>query len=62
MNKQRAKEIAASPVMANVTCDGIPVYIQHIDDDNDMARIYPLDQPDQEMSVPVASLREHGEY
>ncbi|QDS32739.1 H-type small acid-soluble spore protein [Brevibacillus brevis] len=62
MNKQRAKEIATSPIMANVTCDGIPVYIQHIDDDNDMARIYPLNQPDQEMSVPVTSLREHGEY
>jgi small acid-soluble spore protein H (minor) len=59
MNKQRAKEIAASPVMANVTCDGIPVYIQHVDEESEMARIYPLDQPENEQSVPVDSLREH---
>lgn len=59
MNKQRAKEIAASPVMANVTCDGIPVYIQHVDEEADLARIYPLDQPENEMSVPVNSLIEH---
>ncbi|WNC13849.1 small acid-soluble spore protein H [Brevibacillus brevis] len=59
MNKQRAKEIAASPVMANVTCDGIPVYIQHVDEEADLARIYPLDQPENQMSVPVNSLIEH---
>ncbi|PEI91022.1 small, acid-soluble spore protein, H family, partial [Bacillus toyonensis] len=27
MNKQRAQEIAASPVMANVTYNGVPIYI-----------------------------------
>lgn len=59
MNKQRAKEIATSPVMANVTCDGVPIYIQHVDDDTGMARIYPLDQPEREQNVPVDSLREH---
>ncbi|QRG67651.1 small acid-soluble spore protein H [Brevibacillus choshinensis] len=59
MNKQRAKEIAASPVMANVTCDGVPVYIQHVDEESEMARIYPLNQPENEQSVPVDSLREH---
>lgn len=58
MNNQRAKEIAASPVMANVTCDGVPVYIQHVDEETEMARIYPLDQPENEQSVPVDSLRE----
>ncbi|MDF2683271.1 MAG: small acid-soluble spore protein [Brevibacillus sp.] len=60
MNKQRAKEIAASPVMANVTCDGIPVYIQHVDEESELARIYPLNQPENEKSVPVNSLREHN--
>ncbi|MED4583538.1 small acid-soluble spore protein H [Brevibacillus choshinensis] len=59
MNKQRAKEIAASPVMANVTCDGIPVYIQHVDEESEMARIYALNQPENEQSVPVNSLTEH---
>ncbi|MBE4906920.1 small acid-soluble spore protein H [Bacillus luteolus] len=59
MNKQRAQEIAASPVMANVTYNEVPVYIQHVDDTNEMARIYPLDEPQQEQEVPVTSLIEH---
>ncbi|MGC5325475.1 small acid-soluble spore protein H [Brevibacillus sp. SYSU BS000544] len=59
MLSQRAKEIAGSPVMANVTCDGIPIYIQHVDEKNETARIYPLDQPNNEREVPVASLVEH---
>jgi small acid-soluble spore protein H (minor) len=59
MNKQRAAEIAASPVMANVTCDGVPVYIQHVDDTSETARIYPLGEPEQEMNVSLDSLIEH---
>jgi small acid-soluble spore protein H (minor) len=59
MNEQRAREIAASPVMANVTCDGVPVYIQHVDGRNGTARIYPLDHPEQERSVPLDALIEH---
>jgi small acid-soluble spore protein, H-type len=54
----RAKEIAASPIMADVRFNGVPVYIQHVDDANETARIYPLDQPDQETSVAVRSLSE----
>ncbi|MFF0825370.1 small, acid-soluble spore protein, H family [Brevibacillus sp. NPDC003359] len=37
-------------------------YSQHVDEENDLARIYPLDTPERELSVPVASLREHGTY
>lgn len=59
MNKQRAQEIAASPVMANVTYQGTPIYIQNVDEQTEMARIYPLDQPEQEQSVPLDSLAEH---
>ncbi|GED55292.1 small acid-soluble spore protein H [Brevibacillus borstelensis] len=59
MNKQRAKEIAASPVMANVTLNKVPVYIQHVDEETEMARVYPLDEPEREQSVPVDSLVEH---
>lgn len=59
MNRQRAQEIAASPVMANVTYDGTPIYIQHVDEDNDTARIYPLDQPENEQQIPLDSLIEH---
>ena len=59
MNKQQAKEIAASPVMANVTCDGTPVYIQHVDEQNETARIYPLGEPEKEQTVPLNRLIEH---
>jgi small acid-soluble spore protein H (minor) len=58
MNTQRAKEIAASPVMANVTYEGVPIYIQHVDEKNETARIYPLGQPANEQTVPVSSLQE----
>ncbi|MDO3679524.1 small acid-soluble spore protein H [Paenibacillus ehimensis] len=58
MNKQRAQEIAASPVMANVTYEGVPIYIQHVDEERETARVYPLDQPEQEQEVPLNSLTE----
>lgn len=58
MNKQRAKEIAASPVMQNVTLNGVPVYIQHVDEDAETARIYPLDEPENEQNVSLGQLIE----
>jgi small acid-soluble spore protein H (minor) len=58
MNKQRAQEIAASPTMANVTYNGVPVYIQQVDDLEDTARVYPLDQPEKEENAPLRSLIE----
>ncbi|WP_108669157.1 small acid-soluble spore protein H [Peribacillus acanthi] len=59
MNKQRAQQIAASPVMSHVTYNEIPVYIQNIDEKNETARIYPLDQPNNEQDVPLSNLVEH---
>ncbi|RRJ65834.1 small acid-soluble spore protein H [Paenibacillus oralis] len=59
MNSQRAKEIVASPTMVNVTCDGVPIYIQHVDEKNETARIYPLDEPEQEKEVALSQLHEH---
>jgi small acid-soluble spore protein H (minor) len=59
MNKQRAQEIAASPVMANVTYNGVQIYIQNVDENNETARIYPLSQRNNEQEVPVSSLIEH---
>ncbi|RXZ81731.1 small acid-soluble spore protein H [Paenibacillaceae bacterium] len=59
MNTQRAVEIAASPVMANVSHQGTPVYIQHVNEENETATIFPLDNPEHEQSVPVDMLREH---
>lgn len=59
MEKQRAKEIAASPIMANVTCEGVPIYIQHVNEQNETASIYPLNQPDKQQTVPINNLIEH---
>ncbi|WP_096439963.1 small acid-soluble spore protein H [Alteribacter populi] len=58
MNKQRAHEIASSPVMANVTYNEVPIYIQNVNDNNETARIYPLDQPQNEQDVPLSNLKE----
>lgn len=58
MNASRAQEIASSPVMANVLCDGVPVYIQHVDEQNETARIFSLNQPEDEREVPLYSLIE----
>jgi small acid-soluble spore protein H (minor) len=59
MNKQRATEIAASSVMANVSYEGVPIYIQHVDENNETARIFPLNQPENEQEVPLNNLVEH---
>ncbi|KAB2330138.1 small acid-soluble spore protein H [Cytobacillus depressus] len=58
MNKLRAQEIAASPDMANVTYNGVPVYIQKVDENNETARIFPLDQPEKEQEVSLSLLLE----
>ncbi|ARK30553.1 H-type small acid-soluble spore protein [Halalkalibacter krulwichiae] len=59
MNKQRAIEISQSPVMANVTYDEIPIYIQSVSNQYDTARIFPLDDPQDEKEVNLSSLIEH---
>lgn len=59
MNKQRAQEIAASPVMANVTYNGVPIYIQNVDENNETARIYPLNEPNNEQEISLSNLIEH---
>jgi len=58
VNKQRAQEIASSPIMANVIYNGTPVYIQNVDENRETARIYPLDQPEKEQEVSVNELIE----
>ncbi|REE68667.1 small acid-soluble spore protein H (minor) [Paenibacillus taihuensis] len=62
MNAQRAQEIAESATMVNVTYDGNPIYIQHVDAENETARIYPLDQPNQEITVSLNSLIEPSPF
>lgn len=58
MNVQRAQEIAASPVMANVLFNGSNIYIQHVDEQDETARVYQLDQPENEQTVSVNELIE----
>ncbi len=58
MEKQRAVEIAASPIMANVTYNGQSIYIENVND-RGTARIYHLDQPESKKEVPVNYLMEH---
>lgn len=59
MNTQRAQEIVESPDMVDVTYNGRPIYIQHVDEQNETARIFPLGQPENEQEVPLANLKEH---
>jgi small acid-soluble spore protein H (minor) len=58
INMQRAQEIVDSPNMANVTYEGLKIYIQHIDETTEMARICPLDDPEKELTVPLHNLSE----
>lgn len=59
MNKQRAQEIVNSPEMVRVTYNGVPIFIQNVDENNETARIYPLDEPQNEQEVPLKQLAEH---
>ncbi|MFC7061514.1 small acid-soluble spore protein H [Halobacillus seohaensis] len=61
MNKQRAQEIAASPIMANVTYNRSSIYIQHVDEKSETARIYPLNKPENEEDVSLNELIEEYE-
>ncbi|MFC4023363.1 small acid-soluble spore protein H [Oceanobacillus longus] len=58
MNIQRAEEIVQSPDLVNVTYNGEKIYIQHVDDQNQLARIYPLDNPQKEFDVQIEKLTE----
>ena len=55
MNAQRAEEISSSPIMANVTYNGESIYIEHVDEQNGMATIHSLDEPNNKQSVSVTT-------
>lgn len=44
--------------MINVTYQGTEVYIQHVDEEKEMARIFPVHEPQNEQTVPLHSLSE----
>lgn len=58
MNQRRAKQIASSPIMANVTYEGSQVYIERINDIAGTAYIYPLEMPGARKEVFIADLTE----
>jgi small acid-soluble spore protein H (minor) len=58
MEAQRAQEISSSTKMANVTCNGQKIYIEHVDQQTGKATIHFLDNPEQKQSVDVSSLTE----
>lgn len=59
MDKKRAKEIASSPIMANVTYNGTPIYIESVNDNKETANIHLLNKPNNIQEVPLNSLLEH---
>lgn len=59
MINQRAKEIASSPVMANVTYDRSQVYIETVNEKDNTATIHFLNQPQNKKEVPLNNLIEH---
>lgn len=58
MDAKRAQEICHSPNMANVTYNGVLVYIEHVDQQNGVATIHPLIQPGNKQGVAVEYLKE----
>ncbi len=58
MDIQRAREIATSSVMANVTYNGTRVYIESVNENSGTAFIHPLHQPEKRQEVPLKSLIE----
>lgn len=57
MQRMRAMEIAESPTMKHVTYNGKQVYIQQVNE-NRTARIFPLDDPQNELEVQLTNLYE----
>ena len=57
MEEQRAQEIAASPVMANVTYHGKNIYIENVN--RQSANIHLLQNPGQRQTVSLNDLVEH---
>ncbi|MDD3704526.1 MAG: H-type small acid-soluble spore protein [Clostridiaceae bacterium] len=59
MDRRRAKAITASSIMTHVTYNGVPIYIENVDEKTGIANIHHLEQPSRKMEVPITSLVEH---
>ncbi|WP_349408265.1 H-type small acid-soluble spore protein [Pseudalkalibacillus sp. SCS-8] len=58
MNAGRAKQIYESPNEITVHYRGNPIWIQQVDEAGNSARIYPLNEPENEITVNVTLLEE----
>ncbi|MDQ0223823.1 H-type small acid-soluble spore protein [Metabacillus niabensis] len=61
MDAKRAQEISNSPTMINVMYQGNSVYIEHVDQERELATIHPINEPNQKQSVSVTNLVELSE-
>jgi small acid-soluble spore protein H (minor) len=59
MNKERAQEIVSSPIMANVTLNGTPIYIESVNANTETASIHFLNNPKNSQEVALTNLQEH---
>jgi small acid-soluble spore protein H (minor) len=57
MDAKRAREIAASPVMADVIHNGVPIYIENVMNDN-TAMVHTLSNPSDRQKVSISKLIE----
>ncbi|MFD1019815.1 H-type small acid-soluble spore protein [Thalassobacillus hwangdonensis] len=58
MDKKRAQEIIESEEMIKVTHEGEPVYLNAVDEENEMAHIQPFGNVGREQLVALHSLLE----
>lgn len=59
MEAERAQEIMMIPEMVHVTYNGEKIYIEHVDQSENLATIHPLQNPEEKQSVPIDQLIEH---
>ena len=58
VDNKRAKEIANSPNMVDVTYNGTKIYIDSVDEPNECCVIHFIDQPVTRLNVPLSDLKE----
>ncbi|HLR63480.1 MAG TPA: H-type small acid-soluble spore protein [Lentibacillus sp.] len=60
MDSGRAQEIIDAITMINVKYHGFPVYLKEINEENNTAVVFPLDEMDHEQEVDLMGLFEDG--
>ncbi|MFD1852053.1 H-type small acid-soluble spore protein [Oceanobacillus bengalensis] len=58
MEKDRVKQIIQSHKLIPVNYNGKPVYINQIDEQKEVARVFPLDNLNSEYDVEISNLHE----